>query len=213
MDTWVAAISWLLWIMPQWTWEYGYIFDILSHFLWIYTQKRNWWILWWLWTPGVLRFMGSQRVGHDWATDLIWSDDGSITSTDWLDFMGQVLVTQSCLTLCDPMDCSPPTSSAHGILQARILEWVATKHNLNHVPCINSGNPSEIGVILIVISVSYKMNEEGSVICQVCTERMKQSWALTWKSLVPEPTLSTVSSLQMRTSEKGRRSWLYTQDR
>ena len=32
---------------------------------------------------------------------------------------------QSCLTLFDPMDCSPPGSSAHGILQARILEWVA----------------------------------------------------------------------------------------
>ena len=34
-------------------------------------------------------------------------------------------VTQSCLTLCNPMDCSPPGSSVHGILQARILEWVA----------------------------------------------------------------------------------------
>ena len=31
----------------------------------------------------------------------------------------------SCLTLCDPMDCSPPGSSVHRILQARILEWVA----------------------------------------------------------------------------------------
>ena len=31
----------------------------------------------------------------------------------------------SCLTLCDPMDCSPPGSSVHGILQARLLEWVA----------------------------------------------------------------------------------------
>ena len=30
-----------------------------------------------------------------------------------------------CLTLCDPMDCSPPGSSVHGILQAGILEWVA----------------------------------------------------------------------------------------
>ena len=29
------------------------------------------------------------------------------------------------LTLCDPMDCSPPGSSVHGILQTRILEWVA----------------------------------------------------------------------------------------
>ena len=34
-------------------------------------------------------------------------------------------VTQLCLTLCDPVDCSPPDSSIHGILQARILEWVA----------------------------------------------------------------------------------------
>ena len=32
---------------------------------------------------------------------------------------------QLCLTLCDPMDHSPPSSSVHGILQARILEWVA----------------------------------------------------------------------------------------
>ena len=32
---------------------------------------------------------------------------------------------QSCPTLCDPMDCSLPGSSVHGILQARILEWVA----------------------------------------------------------------------------------------
>ena len=36
----------------------------------------------------------------------------------------KVLVAQSCLTLCDPMDCSPPGSSVHGILQARILEWL-----------------------------------------------------------------------------------------
>ena len=32
---------------------------------------------------------------------------------------------QLCPTLCDPMDCSPPGSSVHEILQARILEWIA----------------------------------------------------------------------------------------
>ena len=37
----------------------------------------------------------------------------------------KVLVTQSCPTLCDPMNCSSPGSSVHGNLQARILEWVA----------------------------------------------------------------------------------------
>ena len=35
------------------------------------------------------------------------------------------LVTKSCLTLCDAMDCSPPGSSSHGISQPRILVWVA----------------------------------------------------------------------------------------
>ena len=37
----------------------------------------------------------------------------------------KVLVAQSCPTLCDPMNCSPSGSYVHGILQARILEWVA----------------------------------------------------------------------------------------
>ena len=37
----------------------------------------------------------------------------------------KMLVAQLCLTLCDPMDCSPSGSSVHGILQARILEWGA----------------------------------------------------------------------------------------
>ena len=44
----------------------------------------------------------------------------SLTVPPW-----KVLVAQLCLTLCNPMDCSPPGLSVHGILQARILEWVA----------------------------------------------------------------------------------------
>ena len=38
---------------------------------------------------------------------------------------GNESVVQSCLTLCNPMDCSLPGSSVHGILQERILQWVA----------------------------------------------------------------------------------------
>ena len=57
-----------------------------------------------------------------------------------------VLSLQSCLTLRDPMDCSPPGSSVHGILQARILEWVAMSsskrssppRNRTHVSCITN---------------------------------------------------------------------------
>ena len=50
----------------------------------------------------------------------------------WLTYFFRILYIgmcakslQSCLTLCNPLDCSPPGSSVHGILQARILEWVA----------------------------------------------------------------------------------------
>ena len=44
------------------------------------------------------------------------------------------LVTQSCLTLCDPMDCSPPGSSVRGISQARVLEWVAISSSRGSSP-------------------------------------------------------------------------------
>ena len=53
-------------------------------------------------------------------------------------------VAQSCPTLCDPVDCSPPGSSLHGILQARVLEWVpislsrgsSRPRDLTQVSCI-----------------------------------------------------------------------------
>ena len=44
-------------------------------------------------------------------------------------------------TLCDPMDCSPPGSSVHGILQARLLEWVAF-HFPGDLPWIKPGSPA-----------------------------------------------------------------------
>ena len=56
------------------------------------------------------------------------SEEESIGTNDscsfWFFVFCLCLVTQLCQTLCSPMDCSPPGSSVHGILQARILEWV-----------------------------------------------------------------------------------------
>ena len=46
-------------------------------------------------------------------------------------------VAQSCLTLRDPMDCSLPGSSAHGIFQARVLEWVAIAFSENGLEWVN----------------------------------------------------------------------------
>ena len=51
-----------------------------------------------------------------WVIFKIWVQNGSATAAKSL---------QSCPTLCDPMDCSLPGFSVHGILQARTLEWVA----------------------------------------------------------------------------------------
>ena len=57
------------------------------------------------------------------------SDKSTTSSLHWIFILDihcfKSLVTESCLTLCSPADCSPPGSSIHGILQARILECVA----------------------------------------------------------------------------------------
>ena len=61
----------------------------------------------------------------------------SWTKSLWRGFLWalyKVLVIQLCPTLCEPMDCSSPGSSAHGILQARILEWVAIPFSLGELP-------------------------------------------------------------------------------
>ena len=63
----------------------------------------------------------NDRIFWNWK---IIKNEGKLTEIlSFLSFCAQSL--QSCLTLCSPMDCSPLGSSVHGILQARILEWVA----------------------------------------------------------------------------------------
>ena len=59
--------------------------------------------------PGELQSMGLQRVRHDLVTAAA----------------AALKLLQSCPTLCDPIDGSPPGSPDPGILQARVLEWVA----------------------------------------------------------------------------------------
>ena len=74
---------------------------------------------------------------------------------------------QSCPTLCNPMDCSLPGSSVHGILQAKILEWVAMlssrgssqprdQTHVSYVSCIgrrvlyHKGNPGSLYIYILV---------------------------------------------------------------
>ena len=181
-----------------------------GHLMWrtnsfeVWASSGSWW---WTGKPGMLQSMGSQRVGHNWMTQLNWTvklyldpmscvlsslacpalcppemlslilsvwwtllypsrwgmgykwhvlcktfldrptqsvSFSSILAATYLScsynqillkvkyvyivpFLCQMVcsITQSCLTLCNSMDCSPPGSSVHGIFQARILERVA----------------------------------------------------------------------------------------
>ena len=59
------------------------------------------------------------------ARSACWGTEFVHHSTIFLFALAHVVyLLQSCLTLCDTMDCSPPDSSVHGILQARIVDWV-----------------------------------------------------------------------------------------
>ena len=65
---------------------------------------------------------------------------------------------QSCLTLCDPMDCSPPGSTVHGILKARILEWAAISFS-NAIPrallTLHKERRSSKRVLLMTVDSSH----------------------------------------------------------
>ena len=69
----------------------------------------------------------------------------------------KVLVAQSCPTLCDPMDCSLPDSSVCGILQTRILEWIAIPF------CRVSSQPMDRSMGLLHCSwILYCLSHQGS---------------------------------------------------
>ena len=73
--------------------------------------------------------------------------------------------TQSCPTSSDPMDCSPPGSSVHGIFQARVLEWdaIALAYEISHPIKINYPifwilSPSEMAHTLSMTCLSLSIN-------------------------------------------------------
>ena len=84
------------------------------------------WKIPWTEEPGRLQSIKTQRFGHDLATKPLQQSlmvPQKMKLKSYLACMHAESL-QSCLTLCSPMDCSPPGSSVHGILQARVLEWV-----------------------------------------------------------------------------------------
>ena len=74
----------------------------LTRWTWVWVNSRSWW---WTGRPGMLQLMGLQRVGHDWATELNWTE---------LKMYECMLVTQLCLTLWSH-GLQPARLSIHGI--------------------------------------------------------------------------------------------------
>ena len=79
----------------------------------------------------------------------------------------KVIAAQSCLTLCDPMDCGLPGSSVYGILQARILEWVAMPSSRGIFPTQGS-NPGLLHCRRILYHLSHQRRMDGW--------KMQQMW-------------------------------------
>jgi len=77
-----------------------------------------------------------------WVIVKLWKVRGMVWRREYVNICVKVLVAQLCPTLCSPMDCSPPGSSVHGILQARILEWVAISYFKGSSPGIKPESPS-----------------------------------------------------------------------
>ena len=75
--------------------------------------------------------------------------------------------THSCLTLCDPMDCGPPGSFAHGIFQARMLEWIVISFSRES---FWSRNQIYISCLSCISRwVLYQLSHQGSPIRGMCT--------------------------------------------
>ena len=77
----------------------------LMQWTWVWISSGSWW---WTGRPGILQSMGSQRVRHNWATELNWTE--KTLKKVFIQFSS---VAQSCPTLCDPMYRSTPGLPVH----------------------------------------------------------------------------------------------------
>ena len=100
----------------------------------------------WIWSLGwedpLEKRKAHTSVFWPWEIHGLYSLLGhkELDSTEWLSLSLTFMITmcakslQSCPTLCHPMNCSPPGSSFHGVLQARVLEWVAVPSSRGSSP-------------------------------------------------------------------------------
>ena len=107
----------------------------LSQWTWVWAGSRSWW---WTGKPGVLQFMGLQRVGHDWATELNWQKQLkfiSHSSGGWK----SVIIVPECLGSGE----SPLMGCRH-LTSCFVLTWQKERALVSSVPynLIHTGSPS-----------------------------------------------------------------------
>ena len=105
----------------------------------------SWACMLWSWNRLGMQVTKSNLI-LDWGGKW-WQDFLILTPSEW-GWTSLCLCCawslQSCLTPCDPMDCSPPASSIHGILQTRTLGWVATPSSRGFFPTQGSNQPMSL---------------------------------------------------------------------
>ena len=91
---------------------------------WVWVNSGSWW---WIGRPGVLQFMGSQRVGHDWVTELHWTECRWQVTSGWNQcsltvpkILGPMQTTLNLLCLCSTNGIIKPEWQ-HIILQCGLL--------------------------------------------------------------------------------------------
>ena len=93
---------------------------------------------------------------------------------------------QSCLTLCDPVDCSPPGSSVRGIFQARMLKWAATPSSRDLLdPGVEPASPVLAGGLFFFIT-----SATWEACHQMGFEKQKFTVSSSWKLDVQDPDIS-----------------------
>ena len=140
-----AVLQTLSAMKETWVWSLGQE-DLLEEEMVTHSSIPAWKIPW-TEEPGRLHTVhGVWRVGQEWMTEHVH-------------IYTRVSISQSCLTLWDPLDCSLPGSSIHGIFQARILEWIAISFSRG------SSRPShriQVSLVAGALFTLYLLSYQGS---------------------------------------------------
>ena len=112
------------------------------------TGLADWKLNWGPVTIWLVRMMLKRiKAKQDWELKPIFICGKTMPITCYLCMCS---VTQSCPTLCDPMDCSVPSSSVHWTFQARILKWFAISFSRGSSPCRDWNRISQVSCRQIV---------------------------------------------------------------